>query len=364
MKIKLNRQEFITKLSQAMRFTSTKLSSLPALQGVYFRKEGKKLHLYSGNLNSFFHSTLAAEIEKEGSFIIEPKKLSEFVGFLSEGKLEIETNEKQLLIKSGKTNGRFPLLNIEDFPLPPKIEEKEQKLKTEFLTHNLPLVLFSASSDETRPALSGVNFLTNEELILVATDGFRLSLVKTKKEKQLPSAIIPADFLREITHLIKDEKEVDFSYSAKEKTILFRLGETEFYSRLIEGEFPPFEKVVPQEKKTTVKLEKEEFLRNVKLISVFARDFSYIIVLEVKKGGVRFMPKTTAGEENSSFQEGETEGEEQKVAFNYKFLLDLLNAADCKNIIIEILRSDAPVVFRMDNNQSFLHIIMPVRIQE
>ena len=121
MKIILNRQEFITKLSQATRFTSTKLSSLPALQGVYFKKEGKKLHLYSSNLNSFFHSTQAAEFEKEGNFIIEPKKPLEFIGFLSEGKFEIETNEKQLLIKSGKTNGRFPLLNVEDFPLPPKI---------------------------------------------------------------------------------------------------------------------------------------------------------------------------------------------------------------------------------------------------
>src|SRR3990170_820860 len=140
-----------------------------------------------------------------------------------------------MFIKAEKTKGRFPLINAGDFPMPPKIEEKTQKIKTEFLTRNLPLVLFSASADETRPALSGINFLTNEELVLVATDGFRLSLVKTKKEAKLPSVIIPADFLREIIHLGKDEKEVYFSYSAKEKAIRFRLGETEFYSRLIEG---------------------------------------------------------------------------------------------------------------------------------
>ena len=364
MKIKLNRGEFLDKLSQATRFTSTKLSSLPALQGVYLKKEGGRLHFYSSNLNAFFHTTQATEFEKEGDFVVEPKKLIEFVSLLPEGKIEVESKDKQLLIKSGKTSGRFPLMIVEDFPLPPKIEEKEQKIKTDFFTRNLPLVLFSASADETRPALSGINFLTNEELVLVATDGFRLSLVKTKKEAKLPSVIIPADFLREIIHLGKDEKEVYFSYSAKEKTIRFRLGETEFYSRLIEGEFPPFEKVIPQEKKTTVILEREEFLRNVKLVAVFARDFSHIIILEAKKGGVRFMPKTTEGEENSSFQEGQVEGEEQKAAFNYKFLLDLLNVAGGKNITIEILRPDAPVVFRMDDNKDFIHIIMPVRIQE
>ena len=364
MKINLKRQELLDKLLQATRFTSTKLSSLPILQGVCLKIENKKTHLYSSDFNSFFHTTIPAETEKEGSFVVEPKKPMEFLSFLSEANVELEVKDKQLFVKAEKSKGKFPLMNVEDLPMPPKIAEKEQKIKTEFLVKNLPLVLFSASSDETRPALSGINFLTNEELVVVATDGFRLSLVKTKKEKQLPSVIIPADFLREINHFIKEEKEVDFSYSEKEKVICFRMGESEFYSRLIEGEFPPFDKVIPQEKKTTVKLEREEFLRKVKLISVFARDFSYIIVLQVDKNGVRFMPKTTEGEENTSFLEGEVEGEDQRVAFNYKFLLDLLNAASSKNIIIEILRSDAPVVFRLENNQDFLHIIMPVRIQE
>ncbi|MBI4225926.1 DNA polymerase III subunit beta [Candidatus Roizmanbacteria bacterium] len=364
MKIKLSREELSSKLSLAARFTSSKITSLSTLLGVHLKKEGKKLHIYSSNLNSFFHTSLSAEFEGEGDFIIEPKKPIEFLSFLAEAKIELEIKDKQLLIKSGRTKGKFPLMNVTDFPPPPKIEEKKQKIKTEFLINNLPLVLFAAATDETRPTLSGINFLTNEELLLVSTDGFRLSLVKTKKEEELPSVIIPADFLREITHFIKEEKEIIFSYSAKEKIISFTLEETEFYSRLIEGDFPPYEKVIPQEKKTTVTLEKEEFLRNIKLISVFARDLSHIVVLEVKKDGVKFTPKTSEGEENSAFQEGEVGGDEQKVAFNYKFLLDLLNAVDSKNIIVEILRSDAPVVFKIDNNQNFLHIIMPVRIQE
>lgn len=364
MKIKLNREELLNKFSLASRFTSSKLSSIPTLQGVYFKKQGNKLHLYSSNLSTFFHTTINAESDKDEDFVIEAKKPIEFLGFLTDAKIELEKKDKQILIKSEKTNGTFPLMSVADFPLPPKIEEKKQKIETKFLSHNLPLILFSASADETRPALSGVNLLTNGELILVATDGFRLSLVKTKKEKQFPSAIIPASFLREIVHFIREEKEVDFSYSDVEKVVLFAVGETEFYSRLIEGEFPPFEKVIPQEKKTTVKLSKEEFLRNVKLISVFARDFSHIIILEISKNGVQFIPKTTDAKENSSFQDGEIEGEKQRVAFNYKFLLDFLSVVDSKNIIIEILRSDAPVVFRLENNPDYLHIIMPVRIQE
>lgn len=364
MNIKLNRGEFLEKLSLCTRFTSTKFTSLPALQGMYFKAEKNKIHLYSSNLNSFFHTFLGVESEKEESFVIEPKKLIEFISFLREGKIELQTREKQLIITSGKTKGRFPTLAVEDFPLPPKIEEKGQKLKTGFLVKNIPLVLFSSAKDETRPALSGVNFLTNEELVMVATDGFRLSIIKTKKEKALPSVIMPAEFLREVLHSVSEEKEADFFYSAKEKIILFKLGEDEFYSRLIEGDFPPFEKVIPQEKRTTIRIEKEEFLRNIKLISVFARDFSNIVLLEAEKDGIRFRPKTDTEGDNSAFQDAEIEGEEQTVAFNFKFLLDLLNTISAKRVIIEILRPDAPVVFKVEGNEEFLHIIMPVRIQE
>src|SRR3989344_2440211 len=220
--IKLNRQEFLNKLVLASRFTSSKLSSLQALQGIYLKKEKNKLHFYSSNFSAFFHTTLNINTEKDDSFVIEPKKIIEFLSFLSDGKIELEIDKKQLLIKAEKTRGKFALMNVDDFPLPPKIEEKEQRIKTEFLLDSLPLVLFAASPDETRPALSGVNIVTNDELIMVATDGFRLSLVKTKKEIKLPSVIIPADFLREIIHFVKEEKEINFSYSAKEKIIRFR----------------------------------------------------------------------------------------------------------------------------------------------
>lgn len=362
--MKVNKTLLLEKISLASHFTSTKLSSLPVLQGIYIKTEKNKFHIYSSNLNSFFHTSLAAGVEKKENFVIEPKKLLEFLSFLPEVNIDIELKDKQLLIKAGKTTGKFPLMAAQDFPLPPTLEVKEQKIKTEFLKKQLPLVLFSAASDETRPALSGVNFVTNDELVMVATDGFRLSLVKIKKEKQIPSVIIPAEFLKELLSFVKEEKEASFFYSEKEKLVFFKIGETEFYSRLVEGDFPPFEKVVPQEKKTAVKLEKEEFLRNVKLISIFARDFSNIIVLEIKKDGVFFKPKTGEEGGNSAFQEGEIKGEEQRVAFNFRFLLDLLNAVESKNVIVEILRPDAPVVFKIEGDQSFLHIIMPVRIQE
>jgi DNA polymerase III subunit beta len=365
MKITLTKDQLQEKISLASRFTSSKLSSVSALQGILMRGEKGLIHLYSTDLTSSLHTTVKAELEEDFQIILEPRKVLEFLQFLNTGKVDLEIKEKQVIISQDKTKGNFPLIVSSDFPLPSSFQDKEQKIETAFFKKNLPLLLFAASSDETRPTLTGVSFVSSDEdLVLVATDGFRLSLIKTKKGGDIPSMLVPSEFLGEVVRNMKDEKEVGFSFSREEKMVMFRIGNTEFYSRLIDGEFPPYERVIPAETKTTVLVEKEEFLRNIKLISVFARDYSNVVVCEFKKDGLYVRPKKESNEENSAFQEVEMKGEEQKIAFNYKYALDLLNNIDTKSVQIEILRSDAPVVFKNPKDPNFLHIIMPVRIQE
>jgi DNA polymerase-3 subunit beta len=367
MKISIDKEIFLEKLSYAARFTSSRLSSLTALQGVLIEGKSDKISFYSTNLSSYYHTFVKnSKGEKKENFriLVEPKKIIEFLSFLSPGSLEIEVKEKQITLALGKTKGVFPLLPTEEFPPPPKIEGEEQKIRSEIFLKNLPLVVFAASNDETRPVLTGINFLTqDEEMVIVATDGFRLSMVKIKKEIDIPSMIVPSGFLDEAMRFIKGS-EVSFGYSKEEKAIMIKAGENELYSRLIEGEYPPFEKVVPSEKNTTVKIDREETLRNIKAISVFARDFSNIVILEVVKEGIQLKPKIEGVGEDIAYQEAEVKGDEQKIAFNYKFLLDLLNHLDTKEVVIEIVRPDAPVVFKLEDNPNFLHIIMPVRIQE
>lgn len=365
MKINVLKDQLQERMSLASRFTSSKLASVTTLQGVLIKGEKKKIHFYSTDLSSYFHTTLPIELDELFQIIIEPKKLLEFLQFLQPGKVEIEIKEKQVVITQDKTKGNFPLIIAQDFPLPPLVKDNIQKIEVSFLKKYLPLVLFAASSDETRPALTGVNFVvSDEDLLIVATDGFRLSLIKTKRTIDVPSMLVPGDFLRELTRFVKDEKEVSFSYLPDEKMVFFKVGESEFYSRLIEGEFPPYERVIPAESKTTAIVEKEELLRNIKLISVFARDYSNVVVCEFRKDGLYVRPKKESNEDNSAFQEIQLKGEDQKIAFNYRFVLDLLNTIDGKTLEVDILRSDAPIVFKLEKNDQFLHIIMPVRIQE
>jgi len=364
MKTIFDKNTFNRALELASKFSSGRISSIQSLQGVLLKGEKGHLHFYSSNLNSFFHTKIKAENEKDFSILVEPKKINEYINYLPGSKIEIEAGEKQLVISQEKTRGTFPIMNQADFPLPPEIKEKKQTIKTAFLKTNLPLILFSAAQDESRPTLTGVNFISGEsQLTMVTTDGFRLSLIKTDKQTGWPSFIVPATFLEEIQRLIFDKEEVAFAYSSEEKLLYFSDGKNEFFSRLIEGEFPAFEKVIPEKTTTRVVLDKEELLRGVKQASVFARDLANVILLNFKKEEISIKPKTET-EENQTIIEGEVEGEPQKVAFNYKFLVEFLNRAESNKITIEILRPDAPIIFRVDKKPNYLHLIMPVRIQE
>lgn len=163
---------------------------------------------------------------------------------------------------------------------------------------------------------------------------------------------------------VDDDEETEMSYLEKERIVYFKVGDKEFYTRMIEGDFPPYEKVIPEDRKTTVVVDREELLQNVKLASVFARDFSSIVIFDFKKGGLSIRPKTDQDGDNTTYQDVEMDGEDQKVAFNFKFLTDFLSNVSTKKVNVEILRSDAPVAFRLPDNKDFLHIIMPVRVQE
>lgn len=364
MKTSILKENFLEKLIIASKFASSKLTSSNVLQGVCLVGEGNYFHLYSTNLSYFYHTKIKTAEKHKFKIVVEPKKITEFLSLVEANKIEIEIKEKNIFIESGKIRAEFPLFDTGEFPFPPGISGEKQKIKTAFLRNSLEPLLFSASTDETRPVLTGINFVTEEDgLKLVSTDGFRLSLLSLKKEAEFPSMIVPSGFLSEAIRTISED-EITFSYSAPEKLLAFYTDEQDFYTRLIEGEYPPFEKVIPQDKKTSIVLDREEFLRNVKLVSIFTRETSSVIILKTEKEGVSLSPKTGTGETNIARQDAKVTGEEQKIAFNYKFLLDFLNNAGGKKIIIELLRSDAPAVFKIEGVNNFIHIIMPVRIQE
>lgn len=363
----VDKERFLEKINLAARFTKTTTFSSLINQGILFEVENKHLNITSSNFSSFFTTTIDLDKKEgeDGSFIIETKKLIDFINYLPTTKIKFQVEEKKIIIGDEEIKGTFQKMVAADFPKIPKIEEKEQKIKISLWQKKLPLVLFSSSSDDSRPALTGVFFTTkDEQIVFVSTDGFRLSLSSFKKDINLPSMIIPSSFLEEALRVVKED-EVGIGYSSEEKLFFIKTKEDVFLSRLIESDFPPYEKVIPQEKKTSFSVLKEDFFQKIKSISVFTREISNIIVLNIGKKELIIKPKTEEQNETEARQEiYEFQGEETKLAFNIRFLIDFLSRLNEDELVVEILRPDAPVVFKGKKDKDYLHIIMPVRMSE
>ena len=192
MNILIDKETLQDVLLLASKFTTSRFTTTTHLQGVLIKNENNELHFISTNLNVFFHTKIKIKEKIKTNIIVDPKRIIEFLSFLPTGKVQLEIKEKNLLITKEKNKGVFPITEAVDFPELPKLEkEKKQIIKTDFLLKNLPQVLFSTSQDETRPALTGVNFLTQDQnLLMVSTDGFRLSLIKTTKDIEMPQTLI------------------------------------------------------------------------------------------------------------------------------------------------------------------------------
>ena len=369
MKIKIIKENLLGKLSTLSRFTASRFSNTATIQGILFEFNKNNLILSATNLTSFAQTSLKIKGGNPLKFVLEPRKLIEFLTFLSDSIIEFEIENNKVVVVSKKTKGTFSVLKGEDFPTFKTSKENGMEVERELFLNNLPLVIFAASHDEIRPVLSGVNLISTENKIeIVATDGFRLSYLEVENTGflDIPSIIIPVVFLNEVTRYLKNiETKVGVGFVKEEKTMFIKTNNFSFYTRLIDGEFPPFRKVIPTEFKTSVTVEKEPFLNAVKTSSVLLQNNSNILILRVRKDGLYLLPKSSMkSEENIVFCEGDVKGDEVRVAFNYRFVLDLLNNIPAKSKLrIEILREDAPVVFKVEQIKGFLHLIMPVRIE-
>lgn len=365
MKIQIQKGVFEENLSIASRFISSRVSSVQSLQGARIETQKDHILLTTTNLNDFYNVKIPAKVEEEGVVVFDIKKALEFISLLPGGDIVIVSDGGSIVVSQGRNKGYFSLYNKEEFPAVPEIGGRAVEIPKK-VVDELQTVLFSASKEETRPVLTGVYFGTGGGGEIVTTDGFRLSLLRVKNgDTGLPEGIIPSHILSEVLKQNKKKDPVTVTLSDSEKIIRFNLGESDIYSRVIEGEFPPYEKVVPKTHTTKILVEKEELLRNIKLVSVFAREHGDIILLDVKKQGLSLKPKTTQGNDSQVYMEQvEFEGEELKIAFNYRYILDFLNTTSTEKVAIELTTSTAPAVFRDPKREEYLHIIMPLRTEE
>lgn len=364
-------QENLSKgLSLTDRFVSSR-PQLPILSNILFSVDKGKLKLSATNLDLGINLWLGGVVEKEGQLAVPAHELTEFVSYLPTGEISLQSENKILKVISPKAQATFTGMDPEEFPQIPQGNEKNKlSLNSKDLSQAVSQVGFAAATDEARPILEGIYWQFNKDgYQMVATDGYRLSLKKVALEKsslkENLSFLIPSRSLNEIVRLI-NEDQFEVSWDKDQNQIVFVFPNMRISSRLLDGDFPDYENIIPSESQNIANIDKQEFLSAVKIASVFARQAGNVVVLQFQDNKLEIKADATQVGQNSATVPVKYKGEPIKIAFNYRFLLDFLNSIskDEAEIIIKMNNPESPVTFEISNDSSLLHLIMPIRTEE
>jgi DNA polymerase-3 subunit beta len=358
-------------------------STLPVLSNVLLATDEGRLKLAATNLEMAMMVWVGAIVESEGAITLPARVLADWVSLLDRDQqidLALNARNKKVHLSCARYESNVSGIDAEDFPPIPTVEEGTSvSLDAASLKDAVSQVAFAAAQDDSRPVLAGVLLrLEGGKLTLAAADGFRLAVrtveIPEGAEQEL-NMIIPARALSELARVLPDEdgKLVQLAATPNRSQVLFKVGDIQMVSRLIEGQFPDYNRIIPPEAKTRALMPTRDLLQATKAASVFARDNSMIVRLQVTPaeeqqelamGKVVVSANSAEMGDNTGDLDASVDGEEQQVAFNGKYLREALEALNAPQVRLEITGPASPGILRPAGGESngYLHVIMPMHV--
>jgi len=348
-------------------------SPLPILSNVLLVAEGGRLKLTASNMETSITLYVGASVEKDGAITIPAKLFSEFVSNLSPSTLTAELKDNILHVSTDKTKSKFNGVDASSYPSLPELKADSLFIEVDpkEFTSAVMLVAFSAASDETRPVLTGVLVHLKDGLLTLASaDGYRLSektlKVKNNKTEDF-SVILPAKTLIEVSRIFSSVGDkLKISINKEDNLALFESEGISVSTRIIDGAFPDYKKLIPSEASHKAEFYSNDLLEAVKLTNVFskgAENHSPITVHINPEGYISLASVSTESGENKTKIEATVEGDALDVVFNSKFLLDFLNNIKAERLILSSNGNLTPGVVRAPETDDYVHLIMPIRNQ-
>ena len=352
-------------------------STLPITQNIFLSAEQSQLKLAATNLEMATTCWVGAKVEEEGSITMPARLLIDFVSSLPNDLIEITlpSGGHTVELKSGRFQAHINGIDAQDFPPIPQVTDGiGTSIEAGALREGITQVAFAAAVEESRPVLAGINAeFEGTDLSLASADGFRLAVHKValpSPVEEKVTVIIPARTLTELNRLLVDQEEpVEMLINQQKSQALFRLKDVEVVSQLIQGSFPNYSQVIPQGYTTRAVLDIGEFLRISRMSSVFARDGSGIVRLVITPGAELTPGKIAASAQaeeiggNVSEIDALVDGEEAKVAFNVKYLSEVLSILRQSQVALEVTTPSSPGVIRPIGVDNYVHVIMPMFVQ-
>ena len=342
-------------------------NTLPVLNNVLLKAEGKKLYFTSTNLEIAITYNIETDVKNEGEITIPSKLFTSYINYLKDDKVDLFAEGGDIQIQTSDSKTRVKGIPASEFPPIPVVEkEGGMTVKVGELNKAIEQVVFAAALNTTRPILSGVYFTAEKnELKMVATDSYRLS-EKTLKISDISGSvncIVPAKTILELGAILDGmNEEDDITIVISKNQIMFSVGPVELISRLIEGQFPNYEQIIPKSSKTQAEFEVSALSLTLKRINIFAKENNNKVILKIAGGKVIITTESTQYGEGEITMETKIEGEDNEIALNSQFLLDALGSVGKDKVVLEIGDKIAPVILKPKDAKGYTHIIMPLKI--
>lgn len=376
MKFDVMRDSLLEGLNDVMKAVSSK-TTVPILTGLKLEVTEKGLYLTGSDSDITIQTFIPIEKDGEqiirvietGSIVLQARMFNEIVRKLPTNDVEIEvTNQFQTHIRSGKSEFNLIGLDASEYPLLPEIEEDRQFfIPSDLLKSIIKETVFAVSTSESRPVLTGVNWQVKDgELHCIATDSHRLAKRKTALKDLLDeeySVVIPGKSLNELNKIL-EETSSEVAIVMTQQQILFKTGDVLFYSRLLEGNYPDTSRLIPSEYKTTILVNGKSLLQAIDRASLLAREERNNVV-RFSTIGQSFVEVSSnspeIGNVEEQIQAESIEGEELKISFSAKYMMDALKAIDGQDVNILFSGAMRPFVLKSVHDDSILQLILPVR---
>jgi DNA polymerase-3 subunit beta len=376
MKVTVLQENLAHGLGMVSRAVSPR-STLPVLANILVATDEGRLRLSATNLEMGITCWIGAKIEEDGSTTVPARTFADLVNTLNDPQvhLQLDLPTQTLHIQSGTSNNDVKCIDAQEFPpLPVPDFENAIQLNVADFKEMIQQVAFAASTDEARPVLMGVLVTVDKDQVtMAAADGFRLSVRKAVLSSPAAgpvSAVIPARALAELARISGDGDQMISMVLPKGRgQVVFRIKDAELVSQLIDGTFPDYQQIIPRSFKSRTILATTALLKACKQAEIFAREGSNVARLNIKAAAGELQPSeieiSATSEEtgkNETIVEASVDGAGLLIAFNVKFLREVLEVIKTPNVVLETSAANAPGVIRPVGDENFTHVIMPMHL--
>ncbi len=368
MKVIASKDNFLHGVQVVQRAVSAK-NPLPVLTGILVKASEGHLTFSATDLELGIECVVPVTVEEQGGVVLPAKYFTEIVRRLPDVAINFESNKEKnnTIIKYGQSE--FNLLGMpeDDFPLLPKIDSDSiLTVKQEHFKTMIKQVGFATSNDDNRPIFTGILMeIEQGNMKLVATDthrlAYRTSLIENGEEVLEKSVIIPGKTLNELNRIMTGEGE-DLRIAFGENQVVFEMPGIRFISRLIEGQFPNYRQVIPQGCKTKIKVKTKELMDSAERASLLAKEGSNVIKFNIEE---EYMLISSNSPDIGKIEEQipiVMEGEKTQIAFNSKYLIDVIKIIDTDEMILELTGPLSPGIIKPIDDESYIYLILPIRV--